>query len=346
SVGEIGKVGSPGRREIGHGNLAERALQALIPPESEFPYTIRVVSDILESNGSSSMATVCAGTLALFDAGVPMKKAVAGIAMGLVKEREQVAILSDILGNEDHLGDMDFKVAGTKDGITAFQMDIKIKGISFEILEQALHQAKEGRVYILDIMAKTIDKPRPEISPYAPRLQTVKIPVDMIGALIGPGGKNIRQIVKDSGAEINIDDDGTVTIAAVEKESSDKALNYIQRLTENPEVGKSYKATVKKITDFGAFVEILPGKEGLVHVSQLDVNRVENVGDILKVGDVIDVKLMHIDDDGKLSLSRKALLPGGENAAEEIRRSQEKRKASSSTHKKDFDHKQQHHSKR
>ncbi|HOV99463.1 MAG TPA: polyribonucleotide nucleotidyltransferase [Bacteroidota bacterium] len=346
SVGEIGRVGSPGRREIGHGNLAERALQALIPPESEFPYTIRVVSDVLESNGSSSMATVCAGTLALFDAGVPMKKAVAGIAMGLVKDDERVAILSDILGNEDHLGDMDFKVAGTRDGITAFQMDIKIKGISFEILEQALHQAKEGRFYILDIMAKTIDKPRPEISPFAPRLQTVKIPVDMIGALIGPGGKNIRQIVKDSGAEINIDDDGTVTIAAVEKESSEKALNYIQRMTENPEVGKSYKATVKKITDFGAFVEILPGKEGLVHVSQLDVNRVENVGDILKVGDVIDVKLMHIDDEGKLSLSRKALLPGGENAAEEIRRSQEKRKASSSTHKKTFDHKQQHHSKR
>lgn len=327
SVGEIGKVGSPGRREIGHGNLAERALKALIPPESAFPYTIRVVSDILESNGSSSMATVCAGTLALFDAGVPMKKPVAGIAMGLVKENDQVAILSDILGNEDHLGDMDFKVAGTADGITAFQMDIKIKGISFEILERALMQAREGRFHILHVMAQTIDKPRPEISPYAPRLQTVKIPVDMIGALIGPGGKNIRQIVKESGAEINIEDDGTVTIAAVEKESSDKALSFIQRMTENPEVGKSYKATVKKITDFGAFVEILPGKEGLVHVSQLDVNRVEKVEDILKVGDVIDVKLMHIDADGKMSLSRKALLPGGENAGEEIRRSQEKRKS-------------------
>ncbi len=346
SVGEIGKIGSPGRREIGHGNLAERALKALIPDEKEFPYTIRVVSDILESNGSSSMATVCAGTLALFDAGVPMKRPVAGIAMGLVKENDKVVILSDILGNEDHLGDMDFKVAGTKEGITAFQMDIKIKGISFDIIEQALAQAKEGRFKILDIMAQTIDKPRAEISPYAPRLQTVKIPVDMIGALIGPGGKNIRQIVKESGAEINIEDDGTVTIAAVEKESSDKALSYIQRMTENPEVGKSYKATVKKITDFGAFVEILPGKEGLVHVSQLDVNRVEKVEDILKVGDVIDVKLMHIDSDGKLSLSRKALLPGGENAHEEIKRSQEKRKSVTHTQqKKSGDQRHHHHSK-
>ncbi|MCX7983333.1 MAG: polyribonucleotide nucleotidyltransferase [Bacteroidetes bacterium] len=353
SVGEIGKIGSPGRREIGHGNLAERALKALIPDESEFPYTIRVVSDILESNGSSSMATVCAGTLALFDAGVPMKRPVAGIAMGLVKEGDHVVILSDILGNEDHLGDMDFKVAGTKVGITAFQMDIKIKGISFEILEHALAQAREGRFRILDIMAQTIDKPRPEISPYAPRLQTVKIPVDMIGALIGPGGKTIRQIVKDSGAEINIEDDGTVTIAAVEKESSDKALSYIQRMTESPEVGKTYKATVKKVTDFGAFVEILPGKEGLVHISQLDVNRIDKVEDFLKVGDIIEVKLMHIDEDGKLSLSRKALLPGGENAAEEIRRSQEKRRATGPVqkqqqgqHKKVQQHKTQHSTKR
>ncbi len=326
SVGEVGRVGSTGRREIGHGNLAERALKRLMPSEEKFPYTIRIVSDILESNGSSSMATVCAGTLALFDAGVPLQRPVAGIAMGLVKEDDQVAVLSDILGNEDHLGDMDFKVAGTTEGITAFQMDIKIKGISFEIFEKALAQAKAGRMHILDVMSKTLNTPREELSRYAPRLQTIKIPVDMIGALIGPGGKNIRQLVKDSGAEINVQDDGTVIVAAVEKESADKAMLYIRGLAEIPEVDKTYKATVKKITDFGAFVEILPGKEGLVHVSQLDVNRVEKVDDFLKVGDVIEVKLMHIDGDGKMSLSRKALLPGGEHAHEEMKRSRERKK--------------------
>jgi polyribonucleotide nucleotidyltransferase len=272
------------------------------------------------------MATVCAATLALFDAGVPMEKPVAGIAMGLVKEEDQIVILSDILGNEDHLGDMDFKVAGTEKGITALQMDIKIKGISLEILAKALAQAKVGRFFILDVMSKTISVPRTELSKYAPRLETIKIPVDMIGPLIGPGGKNIRQLVKDSGAEINIDDDGTVTIAAVEKESADKALNYIRSLTEQPEVGKVYKAIVKKITDFGAFVEILPGKEGLVHVSQLDVQRVEKVENFLKLGDTIEVMLMHIDNDGKMSLSRKVLLPGGEKAHEEIKRSRERRK--------------------
>jgi len=327
SVGEVGKVSSTGRREIGHGNLAERALKRLVPTEKDFPYTIRVVSDILESNGSSSMATVCAGTLALFDAGVPLQRPVAGIAMGLVKEGNQVAILSDILGNEDHLGDMDFKVAGTSAGITAFQMDIKIKGISFDILEKALAQAKEGRLHILNIMSQAIADPRSEISRYAPRLETIKIPVDLIGALIGPGGKNIRQLVKDSGAEINVEDDGTVTVAAVEKDSAEKALSYIRSLSEQPEVGKVYKAIVKKITDFGAFVEILPGKEGLVHVSQLDVQRVEKVENFLKVGDNLEVKLMHIDNDGKLSLSRKALLPGGENAHEEMKRSRERKKA-------------------
>jgi len=326
SVGEVGRLGSTGRREIGHGNLAERSLKRLIPAEKDFPYTVRVVSDILESNGSSSMATVCAGTLALFDAGVPMKRAVAGIAMGLVKESEQVAILSDILGNEDHLGDMDFKVAGTDAGITAFQMDIKIKGISFEILEKALAQAKAGRMHILDIMAKCLPAARAEISQYAPRLETIKIPVDMIGALIGPGGKNIRQLVKDSGAEINVEDDGTVTVAAVEKESAEKAMLYIRGLAEVPEIDKVYKATVKKITDFGAFVEILPGKEGLVHVSQLNVQRVEKVDDFVKVGDVLEVKLMHIDSEGKMSLSHKALLPGGENASEEMKRSRERKK--------------------
>jgi polyribonucleotide nucleotidyltransferase len=326
SVGEVGRVGGTGRREIGHGNLAERSLKAVSPAESEFPYTIRIVSDILESNGSSSMATVCAGSLALFDAGVPMKRPVAGIAMGLVKEGDQIAVLSDILGNEDHLGDMDFKVAGTTNGITAFQMDIKIKGISFDVLDLALQQAREGRLHILDVMTKAISQPREELSRFAPRLQTVKIPIDMIGALIGPGGKNIRQIVKESGAEINIEDDGTVTIAAVEKTSADAALNAIRRLTEAPEVGKVYKATVKKIMEFGAFVEILPGKEGLVHISQLDVNRVNKVEDLFKLGDIFEVKLMSIDSEGRMVLSRKALLPGGENVAEELqKRSQERR---------------------
>jgi polyribonucleotide nucleotidyltransferase len=308
SVGEVGRVGGPGRREIGHGNLAERALKNLVPPETEFPYTIRVVSDILESNGSSSMATVCAGSLALMDGGVPIQKAVAGIAMGLVKEEDRVAILSDILGNEDHLGDMDFKVAGTRDGITAFQMDIKIKGISFEILERALQQAREGRLRILDIMDQTIAGPRKDLSSYAPRLTSLKIPVDMIGAVIGPGGKTIRHIVQESGAEVNIEEDGTVVIASVNKESTDRAREMIERITEVPEVGKVYKATVRKIMDFGAFCEFLPGKEGLLHISQIDTRRINKVADVLKVGDVVEVRLMKIDDEGRFNLSRKVLL--------------------------------------
>jgi polyribonucleotide nucleotidyltransferase len=308
SVGEVGRVGGPGRREVGHGNLAERALKNLVPPETEFPYTIRVVSDILESNGSSSMATVCAGSLALMDGGVPIQKAVAGIAMGLVKEEDRVAILSDILGNEDHLGDMDFKVAGTRDGITAFQMDIKIKGISFEILERALQQAREGRLRILDIMDQTIAGPRKDLSSYAPRLTSLKIPVDMIGAVIGPGGKTIRHIVQESGAEVNIEEDGTVVIASVNKESTDRAREMIERITEVPEVGKVYKATVRKIMDFGAFCEFLPGKEGLLHISQIDTRRINKVADVLKVGDVVEVRLMKIDDEGRFNLSRKVLL--------------------------------------
>ncbi len=307
SVGEAGRLGT-GRREVGHGNLAERALKNIMPDEKDFPYTVRIVSDILESNGSSSMATVCAGSLALFDGGVPLKKSVAGIAMGLVKEGDRVAVLSDILGNEDHLGDMDFKVAGTRDGITAFQMDIKIKGISFAIIETAVQQAKEGRLHKLEKMDAAISAPRADLSQYAPRLTTLKIPIDMIGALIGPGGKNIRNIVKESGAEINVEDDGTIIIAATSKEASEKARQMIGRITESPEVGKTYSATVKKIMDFGAFVEILPGKEGLVHVSQLDIKRIEKVADFVKVGDVMEVKLMEIDDKGRLNLSRKAVL--------------------------------------
>jgi polyribonucleotide nucleotidyltransferase len=315
SVGETGRLGT-GRREVGHGNLAERALKIVMPDEKDFPYTIRIVSDILESNGSSSMATVCAGSLALFDGGVPLKKSVAGIAMGLVKEGDRVAVLSDILGNEDHLGDMDFKVAGTRDGITAFQMDIKVKGISFAIIETAVQQAKEGRLHKLDKMDAAISAPRPDLSPYAPRLTTLKIPVDMIGALIGPGGKNIRNIVKESGAEINVEDDGTIVIAATSKEASEKARQMIGRITEAPEVGKTYSATVKKIMDFGAFVEILPGKEGLVHVSQLDTKRIEKVSDFVKVGDIMQVKLMEIDDKGRLNLSRKAVLIAEKNKQE------------------------------
>ncbi len=308
SVGEVGRLGTTGRREIGHGNLAERSLKNLMPPEMEFPYTVRIVSDILESNGSSSMATVCAASLALFDGGAPLKKQVAGIAMGLVKESERVAILSDILGNEDHLGDMDFKVAGTRDGITAFQMDIKIRGISLGIMSDALAQARAGRMHILDLMDAVIDRPRADLSSFAPRLTTMMIPVDMIGAVIGPGGKNIRQIVKDSGAEVNIEDDGSVVVAATSKESADKAIAAISRITEIPEVGKVYHATVKKVTDFGAFVEFLPGKEGLVHVSQLDVKRVNKPSDVVKVGDEFDVKITDKDDQGRFKLSRKVLM--------------------------------------
>jgi polyribonucleotide nucleotidyltransferase len=325
SVGEVGRLGATGRREIGHGNLAERSIKNMLPVEVDFPYTIRIVSDILESNGSSSMATVCAGTLALMDAGVPLKKPVAGIAMGLIKEGEKVAILSDILGNEDHLGDMDFKVSGTRDGITGFQMDIKIQGISFEIFERALLQAREGRMHILGIMEQTISEPKKELSPYAPRLTTIKIPVDMIGSVIGPGGKVIRQIVKDTGAEINIEDDGTVVIASISATGSNLALDIINKIIEIPEVGKTYKGKVTRILDFGAFVEYLPGKEGLVHISHLDINRVNKVTDVLNIGDEIEVKLIKKDEEGRYNLSRKALMPGYDAEKEAARESERRR---------------------
>lgn len=307
STGEVGKITGIGRREIGHGNLAERSFLSVIPSEKDFPYTLRVVSDILESNGSSSMATVCAGTLALMDAGVPIKKPVAGIAMGLIKEGDKVVVLTDILGQEDHFGDMDFKVTGTRDGITAFQMDIKIKGISFEIFANALEKAKIGRFKILDIMNETISEPRKELSPYAPRLTTMTVKVDQIGTVIGPGGKMIRHIVQESGADINIEDDGTVVIAAVSAEASNKAKEMINNLFEVPQVGKIYKGKVKRLTDFGAFVEILPNKEGLLHISQIDVNRIAKVEDVLKVGDEIEVKVISVEDD-RYALSRKAVL--------------------------------------
>ncbi len=317
SVGEVRPIRGPSRREIGHGNLAERALKPMIPSEEVFPYTIRVVSDILESNGSSSMATVCAGSLSLMDAGVPIKEAVAGIAMGLIKEDDQFHILTDILGDEDHFGDMDFKVAGSRQGVTAVQMDIKISGIPMEVMARALEQAREARMKILDIMNATLPTPRPELSPYAPRIISMHIDVDQIGLVIGPGGKTIRSIIEKTGATVDIDDDGTVHIASTDPEACERAKEMIERLTELPEIGKTYIGRVKKITNFGAFVEILPGKEGLLHISELEHHRVRRVEDVLSVGDEVEVKLVGIDTNGKLDLSRKALLPKEEGAEEE-----------------------------
>lgn len=313
STGEAKASRGVGRREIGHGNLAHRALKRMIP--EDFPYTVRVVSDILESNGSSSMATVCAGTLALMDAGVPMKKPVTGIAMGLITDKgcEKYAVLSDILGDEDHLGDMDFKVTGTVDGITATQMDIKVDGLPYEILEKALEQAKQGRLHIMNIVRETLPEPRPELKPHAPRIQTIIIDKDQIGAVIGPGGKIIQDIQEKSGATVNIeevDNKGIIDISASNAESIQIALNRIRAIVARPEEGEVYEGTVKSIMPFGAFVEILPGKDGLLHVSEIDYKRIEKVEDVLKEGDKIQVKLLEIDKKtGKLRLSRKALLP-------------------------------------
>ena len=310
STGEAKPIRGVSRREIGHGNLAERALEPVIPPAEEFPYTIRVVSEILESNGSSSMATVCAGSMALMAAGVPVKSAVAGIAMGLIKEDEQIAILSDILGDEDHLGDMDFKVAGTAKGITAVQMDIKISGISQEIMASALEQAREGRLYIMEKMNEAIDKPRDEISPWAPKIIEIQIPVDKIGLIIGPGGKTIRSIIEESGSEIdiNIDENGKVLIASPDMEAAYKAQRTIESMTEEPVIGKAYRGIVKRVKDFGCFVEFLPGREGMVHISELDVQRTNKVTDVVKEGDEIDVVITKIEPNGKIALSRKAFL--------------------------------------
>jgi len=308
SVGEVGRFSGPGRREIGHGMLAERAIEPVIPADENFPYTIRVVSDVLESNGSSSMATVCGGSLALMDAGVPIKKPVAGVAMGLIKEGERFAILTDILGLEDHDGDMDFKVTGTRDGITAFQMDVKIAGIERSIMEPALEQARQARIKILEIMDRTIAAPRKEISPFAPKIVQIKIPVDKIRDVIGPGGKMIRYIQDTTGAKIQVEDDGTVEIAAVDQAAGDKALEMIRALTEEPEMNKVYKGVVRGIQVFGAFVQILPGRDGLLHISEIDTKRVNKVEDVLKLGDEIEVKVIGIDKDGKIKLSRKVLL--------------------------------------
>jgi polyribonucleotide nucleotidyltransferase len=313
STGEVKMIRGTSRREVGHGALAERAIQAILPPYETFPYTIRVVSDILESNGSSSMATVCGGSLALFDAGVPVKAACAGVAMGLIKEGSRVAVLTDILGTEDHLGDMDFKVAGTREGVTSIQMDIKIEGLDFTILAEALDKAKRARLHILDIMEKVIPQPREQLSKYAPRIITIQIPPDKIGDLIGPKGKTIRAIQEQTGAEINVDDSGVVTISSVGA-GGEQARDIIAGMIQTPEVGKIYEGVVKSTTAFGAFVEILPGVEGLLHISELQHGRTERTEDVVKKGDKVRVKLLEVDDRGRMRLSRKALLDKPEPA--------------------------------
>ena len=309
STGEVRPMRGTSRREIGHGNLAERALQGVLPAFEEFPYTIRIVSDILESNGSSSMASVCGGSLALFDAGVPLRSAVAGVAMGLIKEGSKYAVLTDILGTEDHLGDMDFKVAGTEQGITSIQMDIKVEGLDLQIVKEAMAQAREGRLHILAEMSKALPEPRADLSPYAPRIVTMNISPEKIGDLIGPKGKTIRGIQEETGAEITVDDTGLVTIAAVGGEAMERARQMIQALTAEPIIGDTYEGTVKSTTAFGAFVEIMPGTEGLVHISELKHGRTEKTEDVVKKGDRVKVKLLERDERGRLRLSMKALTP-------------------------------------
>jgi polyribonucleotide nucleotidyltransferase len=303
STGEVKFLRGPSRREIGHGALAERALAPVLPSEEQFPYTIRVVSEVLESNGSSSMATVCGGSLALMDAGVPVKAAVAGIAMGLVKEGEQVRVLTDILGDEDHLGDMDFKVAGTASGITAIQMDNKVGGVTRDVMRQALHQARDARLFVLGVMQKALDAPRKEVSAYAPRIVTLKIKPDKIREVIGPGGKVIRALVEETGCKIDVEDDGTVLIASADGEALQKAIDAIQAITAEPEIGKIYKGKVRKVVEFGAFVEIMPGTDGLLHISQLSTERVRRVEDVVREGDEVMVKVLDVDRSGKIRLS-------------------------------------------
>ena len=309
STGETKPLRGPGRREIGHGALAERALRRMMPPHDQFPYTIRIVSEILESNGSSSMASVCGGTLSLMDCGVPIRRPVAGIAMGLIQENQRVAILSDILGDEDHLGDMDFKVCGTERGITAIQMDIKIEGLDRAILERALDQAKEGRLHILGKMLETLPEARPELSQFAPRITTIKVRPDQIRIIIGSGGKTIKGITEQTGCMINVEDDGTVAVASENAAAVKRAIEIIHSLVEEPEVGKVYKGTVRRIVDFGAFVEIIPGTEALLHVSEIAHTRTERVEEVFKEGDEIEVKVLSVERDGKIRLSRRALLP-------------------------------------
>ncbi len=315
STGEVKMIRGTSRRVVGHGALAERALQAMLPPYEQFPYTIRIVSDILESNGSSSMATVCGGSLALYDAGVPVRGACAGVAMGLIKEGDRVAILTDILGSEDHLGDMDFKVAGTKDGVTSIQMDIKIQGLDFKIIAEALEKARKARLHILNIMETTVPAPRADLSKYAPRIITIQIPPDKIGELIGPKGKTIRAIQEQTGAHVNVEDSGLVTISSVGA-GGEQAREIIAGMIQTPEVGKIYEGMVKSTTAFGAFVEILPGTEGLLHISELQHGRTERTEDVVKKGDKVRVKLLEVDERGRMRLSRKALIEKPEGHVE------------------------------
>ena len=318
-VGETGRIGFTSRREIGHGNLAQRAIKPALPDYDDFPYTIRIVSEIMESNGSSSMASVCGGSLSLMSSGAPLKSHVAGIAMGLITDGKRHAILSDILGMEDHLGDMDFKVAGTADGITAIQLDLKIEGLSFELMEQALQQAHEGRLHILGLMKEAMPEPN-DISPYAPRIMSIAINTEKIGALIGPGGKNIKKIIEDTECEVNVDDDGIVTIAGMNTDKCNEAIEMVKALTFEPEVGMEFDGTVTRMMTFGAFVEFVPGREGLVHISELEWNRVDKVEDVVKTGDPIRVKLIKVDDQGRLDFSRKALIEKPEGYVERPKR--------------------------
>jgi polyribonucleotide nucleotidyltransferase len=316
SVGEVKFLRGPGRREIGHGSLARRAIEQILPDDASFPYTIRIVSDILESNGSSSMATVCGGTLCLMDAGVPIKAPVAGVAMGLVTDGDKFAILSDIAGQEDHYGDMDFKVAGTHNGITALQMDIKIKGLKRQIVEEALEQAREGRLFILEKMSNALEQPRPNISPYAPRIFTIQIPKDKIRDVIGSGGKTIRGIIEETGCKVDVEDSGRISIASADEAAAMRAIEIIEGLTKDAEIGQMYRGKVRRIEAYGAFVEILPGKDGLVHISELAPYRVRETSDIVKEGDIIPVKVIAIDPMGKIKLSRKQALSKEELEAE------------------------------
>jgi len=319
SVGETGRMGWPSRRDVGHGALAERAIQPMLPDEKEFPYTIRVVSEIMSSNGSTSMAAVCASTLSLMDAGVPLKKPVAGIAMGLIAQDKQYIILTDIQGLEDHLGDMDFKVAGTKDGITALQMDIKISGIPFEVLEKALAQAKQTRLTILDNMLKTISKPNPKVSQFAPKIATLNIPVDKIGELIGPGGKNIKKIIADTECEVDVNDEGRVVITGIDQTKLQQAVDWIDGLTREIEVNEEFDGKVVRIENFGAFVELLPGRDGMVHVSKLSTQFIKNINEVVKLGDTLHVRVNEIDDQGRVSLT--TLTPEQEEQARQERQS-------------------------
>jgi polyribonucleotide nucleotidyltransferase len=331
SVGETRPLRGASRREIGHGALAERALVPVLPGEEEFPYTLRLVSEVLSSNGSTSMASVCGSTLALMDTGVPINAAVAGIAMGLVKKNDDHIILTDILGMEDHLGDMDFKVAGTRDGITALQMDIKVKGISSETMAEALEQARKARLFILDRMAEVIAEPRPDLKPHAPRMIVLSVDQEKIGAIIGPGGKTVRKIQDETGVRVDIQDDGLVYVAATDGESAKRAREMIETLVEEPEVGRIYTGRVVRTTNYGAFVEILPNTDGMVHISQLDTEHVRSVEDVARVGEEITVMVTNIDSEGKIRLSRQAVLEGWtlEEAIEHDRKPGERRKSRS-----------------